>query len=337
MKRIGFATGYDKELTVPEMAHWVEEAERTGFEIGFFSETIALMRDSVSAIANFASSTERILLGFTQIVRLRSPVIMAQTLATLDELSDGRIILAPGACTRAHAQVHSLEHMDPVLTLTEWVQALRLMLTQETATYRGQSVEINNIGFNWRQNRRRIPFWNAATSQTGLRLAARIGDGVILNAVTSPAYSANAIRILREVIEDQGRDWDNFEVAQLINCSLEEERDLAFDKIRWEIASKFHPRQAPFNAGPRMRVGEPFIRAEDLPRFEKAFQEGGMPRLIHSIPDSYIEGLTASGTPTEVQDRIEQYRAAGVKLPILRPAAADQTARILRIFGPRVA
>lgn len=334
MSRVGFATGYDKKLTIPEMTEWIHQAESRGFEIGFFSETIALMRDSVSAIATFASSTEHIRLGFTQIVRLRSPVIMAQTLATLDELSGGRIILAPGACTRAHARVHSLEHIDPVLTLTEWVDALRLMLARETTTYRGESVKVENIGFTWRKNRRRIPFWNAATSQTGLRLAAKIGDGVILNAVTSPEYSANAVRILREVVEEEGRSWDEFEIAQLINCSVEEDRDLAFDKIRWEIASKFHPRQAPFNAGPRMRVGEPFIHAEDLPQFERAFKDGGMDGLIHSIPDSYIEGLTASGTPAHVQDRIEQYRAAGVKLPILRPAAADQTGRLLRIFGP---
>ena len=41
-----------------------------------------------------------------------------------------------------------------------------------------------------------------------------------------------------------------------------------------------------------------------------------------AIPDSYVAGLTASGTPTEVMDKVEQYRAAGVELPLLRPAAA---------------
>lgn len=332
MNRVGFATGYDSELTIPAMAHWMHEAERRGFEIGFFSETIALMRDSVSAVATFASSTESILLGFTQIVRLRSPVIMAQTLATLDELSSGRIILAPGACTRAHAQAHSLEHIDPVLTLTEWIAALRLMLTEEVATLRGESVNIQNTGFPWRRNRRRIPFWNAATSQTGLRLAGKIGDGVLLNSVTSPEYSANAIRILRQAVEDEGRSWDAFEVAQLINVSLDDDYDTALDKIRWEVASKFHPRQAPFNLGPRMRVGEPYIHEEDLPLFERAYERGGMDGLTHAIPDSYIEALTASGPPTKVQDRVGLYRAAGVKLPILRPAAARQTRKMLDLF-----
>jgi alkanesulfonate monooxygenase SsuD/methylene tetrahydromethanopterin reductase-like flavin-dependent oxidoreductase (luciferase family) len=334
MTRMGFATGYDPTLTIPEMTHWIQQAERKGFELGFFSETIALMRDSVSAVATFAANTSEIRLGFTQIVRLRSPVVMAQTLATLDEMSDGRIVLAPGACTRSHAETHALEHIDPVLTLTEWTEALRQMLTQEETTFQGDTIRVEGIGFEWREDRRRVPFWNAATSQTGLRLAAKIADGVVLNAVTSPEYSANAVAILRQVIEEQGRDWGEFEVAQLINCSVDDDRQRALDAIRWEIASKFHPRQAPFNAGPRMRVGEPYIKEEDLPVFADAFREGGMEGLIAAIPDSYVEGLTASGTPGQVLARVEQYREAGVKLPIVRPAARDQTQRLLDLFAP---
>ena len=333
MKRFGFATGYDPSLTVPQMTRWIRESEQKGFEIGFFSETIALMRDSVSAISAFATSTDSIRLGFTQIVRLRSPIVMAQTLATLDELSDGRIVFAPGACTQVHAQTHSLEHIDPVLTLTEWVEAIRLILSENKATYLGETLNIRNLGFNWRTNRRPIPFWNAVTSQTGLRLAGKLGEGVILNSGASPEYSANAIKILREVVEAEGRDWGSFEVAQLINCSLDSDHDRALDQVRWEIASKFHPRQAPSNLRPRMRVGEPYIHEEDLPRFEQAFSKGGMEELTKSIPDSYIQGLTASGTPTEVLDRVERYQDAGVKLPILRPAALSQTQEILDLFS----
>ena len=42
MERIGFATGYDASLTNRDMANWMAEAERRGYEIGFFSETIEL-------------------------------------------------------------------------------------------------------------------------------------------------------------------------------------------------------------------------------------------------------------------------------------------------------
>ncbi len=82
-----------------------------------------------------------------------------------------------------------------------------------------------------------------------------------------------------------------------------------------------------------MRVGEPYIRKEDIPLFEKAHAEGGMEGLIRAIPDSYVEGMTASGTPEEVKKRVQQYRDAGVKIPLLRPAAAHQTQRLLDLFA----
>jgi len=335
MIRIGFATGYDPSLTVPQMADWIVAAEERGYELGFFSETIGLVRDSVSAVSVFADRTQTIKLGFTQIVRLRTPVVMAQTLASMDELAGGRLILAPGACTKAHALRHSLEHIDPVLTMTEWTEAIRQILTGETISYEGQVVKLKDVGLSWPPVRPHIPFWVAATSSTGLKMAGRIGDGVLLNSIASPEYTANAVQILKEAVEEAGRDWSTFEVAQLINCSVEDDRQKAFDQIRWEIASKFTPIQAPFNAGPRLRVGEPHINEADLPKFEQAYNRGGKAGLIEAIPDSYVAGLTASGTPGEVMDKVEKYRAAGVRLPLLRPAALYQTQRLLDLFAPK--
>src|SRR6185503_16112766 len=99
MDRVGFALGYDPAMKVRDMAHWMSEAERRGFDVGFFSETIELMRDSVSALSTMGLNTDRITLGCTQIVRLRTPLVMAQSAASMDELMGGRLLLAPGACT----------------------------------------------------------------------------------------------------------------------------------------------------------------------------------------------------------------------------------------------
>jgi 5,10-methylenetetrahydromethanopterin reductase len=333
MARIGFGLGYGAFMDAREIAGWMKQAEERGFELGFFSETIELMRDSVTALAAIGLATTRLTLGSTQTVRLRSPVVMAQTLATLDELTGGRMTLAPGACTLSHARRYGLEPIDPPLTLREWVESIRLLLTGEQVSYRGQVVRFEEVGLGWKPLRTSIPLYLPATSGTGLRLAGQIGDGVVLNAACSPEYTANALKILRRSAEAAGKDWATFEVAQLINCSVEDDHERALDAIRWEIATKFDPVQIRFNAGPRMRVGEPHIRAEDLPEFEAAYRQGGLDGLIKAIPDSYVEGMTASGTPDEVVQRVERYREAGVKLPILRPAAMHQAGRLLELFA----
>ena len=334
MERIGFATGYDPAADNRQMAHWMREAEERGYEIGFFSETIELMRDSVSALSAFALNTERLVLGTTQSVRLRSPLVMAPTLASLEELSGGRILLAPGACTNTHAKRHGLEPIDPGVTLREWVESIRLIMTGEKVSYDGEVVKFKDVELGFKPPRPDVPMFIPATSRKGLRIAGQIGDGVMLNAICSPEYSANAIKIVREAAEEAGRDFSSFKIYQLVNCSVEDDHDKALDAIRWEVASKLDPIQLPFIMGPKKRVGEPYMNEEDVPMFEEAWERGGKEELARVVPDSYIEGMTASGTPDEVKERVQKYRDVGVQVPILRPAAAHQAQRLLDLFSP---
>lgn len=335
-QRVGYALGYGKFTNVREMAQVMKQAEERGFEMAFFSETIELMRDSVSSLAAIGLATKKLQMGTTQIVRLRGPVVMAQTLATIDELTGGRLTLAPGACTKSHARVHALPvevGATPSEVLREYIESMRLLLSGEKVSYHGKFVNFDSVGLGWKPVRTDIPFYVPATATVGLRLAGEIGDGVILNAVCSPEYTVNALRIIRESAEKAGRDFSKFFVAQIINCSIEDDHKMALDAVRWEVATKLDPVQISFIAGPKMRVGEPYIHKEDIPLFEKAHAEGGMEGLIKAIPDSYVDGMTASGTPEEVKKRVQQYRDAGVQVPLLRPAAAHQTQRLLDLFA----
>ena len=141
--------------------------------------------------------------------------------------------------------------------------------------------------------------------------------------------------MVRQAVEAAGRDWSRFEVAQLINTSVEDDPRRAVDAVRWEAATKFLPGKFRTQAGPRLRVGEPSIDVSVLPELEEAYRTGGPEALAAALPASMVEGLTAAGTADRVVERIERYREAGVKLPIIRPAAAHQTQRIIDLFSPR--
>lgn len=333
-ERVGFATGYDPAADVRDMAAWFKRADEAGYEIGFFSETIELMRDSVSALTAFALATKNMMIGCTQIVRLRTPLVMAQTFASLDELADGRLMIAPGACTNTHARRHGLEEIDPGVTLREWIQSIRAILSGDKVDFDGEVVKLKDVHLGFKPHRSYIPMYIPATSRKGLKIAGTIGDGVLLNAICSPEYSANALKIVREAVEKSGRKWEDFKVAQLINCSVEDDHQQAVEAIKWEVASKLDPIQLPFIAGPKMRVGEPYIKKEDIPKFEEAWARGGKEELIKAVPDSYVEGMTASGTPEEVKARVQKFRDVGVDLPILRPAAKHQATRLMDLFAP---
>ena len=335
-QRVGYALGYGKFTNVREMAAVMRQAEERGFEMAFFSETIELMRDSVTSLAAMSLATKNLIMGTTQIVRLRGPVVMAQSLATLDELSGGRITAAPGACTKSHARVHALAEdigATPTEVLREYIESMRLLFSGDRVSYHGKFINFDNVGMGWKPIRSHIPFYVPATATVGLKLAGAVGDGVILNAVCSPEYTVSALKIIRESAEKAGRDFSKFFVAQIINCSIEDDRKKALDAVRWEVATKFDPVQISFIAAPKMRVGEPYIHKEDIALFEKAHAQDGMEGLIRAIPDTYVEGMTASGTPEEVKNRVQRYRDAGVQVPLLRPAAAHQTQRLLDLFA----
>ncbi len=333
MNSIGFATGYDPNLSVSDMAAWMRKAEEAGFTTGFFSETIELMRDSVTSLAAIGIATEQMEIGCTQTVRLRNPLVAAQTLATLDELTGGRIFTAPGACTTTHSKRYGLAEAHPPTALKESVEAMRAILTGESVSYHGDHIHFDDAALSWEPFRRYIPMCLPSTSTTGLKLAGEIADGVVLNAVCSPEYTANAIAIIHKSLDEHGRDRADFRVYQIVNVSVEDDHKDALDAIRWEVASKFDPIQLPFIAGPKMRVGEPYIDQADVALFKDAWERGGRAALIEAVPDSYIEGMTASGTPDEVLAAVQRYRDVGVHTPILRPAAAHQTQRIIDLFG----
>ncbi len=315
----GFAVGYDPSASVREMAAQVAAAERAGFALGMFSEAYFTNRDSVSALSTFAACTSEMQLATTQIVRLRSPLLMAQTAATIDELSDGRLTLVLGSATRRHGERNGLPPQvppaTPPQTLREYLQVVRQLLTGDPVRFHGDVIDMDDIALNWRPLRPAVPLWSAATSRLGLRIAAQLADGVLLDGGTSPEYTASAVSLLRRDREDAGKPMEGFTVAQLISVSIAEDEQRALDAVRWEVASKF---RYALTAASKIDVGEPHVDPEAPERLSAIYRERGEDALLAAIPDAYVRALTASGDEAQVRARVEAYRDAGVDVPVLR-------------------
>src|SRR6185503_11543577 len=200
-------------------------------------------------------------------------------------------------------------------------------------THKGESFEMEGGVLNWRAPRKHIPFWNAAMSKTGLKIAGQIADGVLLDAHTSPEYVENAVAILRAAVRESGRDWQSFEVAQIVPCSVEDTHEAALDAVRWEAASRFESPNFAAETERRLRVGEPAVDRKDFPMIQEALRSGGKAAVAKALPRSLLENTTASGTPDEALARVERYRRAGVTFPLVRPQAKHQVTRVQELFA----
>jgi 5,10-methylenetetrahydromethanopterin reductase len=323
MNRIGLGLGYSPELTANDMSKWVIEAENRDFELAFFSETIMTMRDAITSLSAFATRTKKIKLGCTQILRLRTPLVIAQTFASLGELSNGRTFLSVGACTASHARKHGLPPQDPPKVLKEHSLLIKEYWATKDVSFKGETIQVEGEGLAIRPSVH-IPLLLAATSKTGLKIAGEVSDGVVVNATVSPEYARNALQIVKESASKAGRDFEKFFVPGLVVSGVSDGSKDAENALRWELASKFDPLQVEFAVKPRMRVGDPYITDELLKNMAESYRIGGKEKLARDIPISVIKGLTAFGSAGEVRERIEDFRKAGVQVPIARPASASQ-------------
>ena len=136
MERVGLIF-----LDRPALAQQVQlaqYAEKRGFESVWVCET-RLVRDAVTPLAAFAMATDRIKLA-TGVVNnwTRSVGLMAMTLATLHELSQGRVILGIGAYWDPLAWNQGIRRRKTLTAMREYVTVVRRLLNLETEPTKGR-------------------------------------------------------------------------------------------------------------------------------------------------------------------------------------------------------
>jgi alkanesulfonate monooxygenase SsuD/methylene tetrahydromethanopterin reductase-like flavin-dependent oxidoreductase (luciferase family) len=156
----------------------VKLAESLGYESVYVTHIAG--RESLTVITAYALATSKIRVG-TGVVPIytRTPATMAQTAATIDELSGGRLTLGIGVSHRPVVEGwHGQSIERPVAEMREYASIVRAILCAEDPP----------AGEKWRTGFHllgvepcpSLPIYIAALSPAMLRLAGEIADGVIL-------------------------------------------------------------------------------------------------------------------------------------------------------------
>lgn len=301
----------------------VKLAESLGYHSAFVTHIAG--RESLTVITAYALATERIRVG-TGVVPIytRTPVTMAQTAATIDELSGGRLSLGLGVSHRAVVEGWHGQTIDhPVAEMREYTGIVRAILRGEDPP----AGEKWPTGFRLAglDPRPDIPIFIAALSPSMLRLAGEIGDGVMLW-LCNPNYIRDVVMpAVREGRERAGRTLDGFEIVAAVPGALTDEPAGAYAAIRSELLTYF---SLPFYRTMLERSGY----GTDIAAFDSA--QGDVDAMRAAISDDFLDALTATGDQRAVQAGVERYRDAGVTLPCVGPISKTDFDATLRAAAP---
>jgi len=158
-------------------------------------------------LAFVAAVTERVILGTSvSQIALRPPVLMARELATLDRLSEGRLLVGAGAgWVEEEFTSTGIAFETRGGRLNEFIPLLRHLWTKPEEPWQGKFFTVPAIGLVKPATPGGPPIYLGAASSAGLRRAARYGDGFIATALPV-ATLANIRQRLEEMRERFGRE-----------------------------------------------------------------------------------------------------------------------------------
>ena len=333
--RLGVHIGYwGLGLTAADQLRIVQEAERLGFDSVWTAE--AYGSDAATILAWLAGRTETIKLG-SAIFQMpgRSAAMTAMTAATLDQLSDGRMLLGIGSSGPQVAEGwHGQRFAKQLARTREYVAVVRMALGRKRLEFEGETLQLplpdgpgKALKLTIAPVQESIPVYLAAIGPKNTTLAGEIADGW-LPTLLSPEHLDEFRPLLEEgAARVPGKSLDGFDVAPTVNVMVSDDVEAARDAMRPFLAlyiGGMGSREKNFYNGLAVRYG-----FEDAAReVQDLYLDGKREEAGAALPDALIDQVTLCGPADRVRERLRVYREAGVGTMIVSPMAFDADARL---------
>lgn len=287
--------------SVSDLRGLAKITEEAGFD-GIFSPEVP----PYSAITNaqvFAECTERVNVGtWIANIYMRQPVIATATALTIQEITDGRMILGLGV---SHKPVNNRYDID----MGNPIEAMRSYVGEVRAFADGTSPRLS-----LKRKVPDLPVHIAGLTKAAAELAGEIADG-IMPYLCPPAYIAT----LKEQVADG---------------AAKAERDPSTISITNGIPSFVSDDEAAAVAAAKRGLG-PYAR---FPFYQRLIRNIGFGDIIDQVQDGanpaevftdeLIDSVALAGTPNNCKKRLEEHFAAGVDLAILVPGPVGKQSNI---------
>jgi F420-dependent oxidoreductase-like protein len=326
----GLLMGRDEQLQATQLA------EQLGYDSVWTAE--AYGSDAATILAWLAGQTSRIRLGAAVFqIPGRSAAMTAMTAATIDQLSDGRMILGLGTSgPQVSEGWHGVRFGRQIQRTREYVDVVRIALARERVEYHGETIELplpdgpgKPLKLIISPVQERIPIYLAALGPNNTRLAGEIADGWIPTFM-SPEHMGAFRALLAEGAARSGRAVEEIDVAPSVQVHIANDIDTARDHMRPGLAlyiGGMGSRKQNFYKA----LAEEYGYADAANEVQDLYLEGRREEACRALPTGLIDLVSLCGPPAAVAERLAAFREAGVGTLLASPIALGAEAQAAQL------
>lgn len=320
-------------LTREDQQEIAQEAERLGYDSIWTAE--AYGSDAATILGWLAGITTKIKLG-SAIFQMpgRSPAMTAMTAATIDNLSDGRMLLGIGSSGPQVAEGwHGQRFGKQIQRTREYVEVVRKALAREKLEFAGETVTLplpdgpgKALKLTIKPVQDEIPIFLAAIGPNNTKLAGEIADGWIPT-LFSPEHVAEFRPLLEEGAARSGRSLDQFRIMPTVNTyigdDVEEARNLTRPFIALYVGGMGSREKNFYNA-----LVQRYGFEDEAKTVQDLYLDGKREEAMAALSDELIDLVSLVGTKEKVRDKLQVFREAGVHTLGVTPLAFDKEGRL---------
>lgn len=318
--------------SVETLVEYAALAEELGYDRAWLPETWG--RDAVTALTTIAEHTDEIGIG-TSIVNVysRSPTLLGQTAATLQEVADGRFRMGLGPSGPAVIEGwHGIEYDRPLRRTREYVEILRLVLAGERVEYDGDIFQLSGFRLRCEPPEPAPRIDAAGMGPTSVELAGRFADGWHALMLTREGLR-DRLEDLRRGADLGERDPGDLRVTLSLPCCALEDRERARRLARNHLAF-YVGAMGTFYRESLARQGY----EDEATTTASEWANGDREAAMDAISDELLDALGPTGTPAECREAMDEWAAvdgvdaASVSFP--RGADPDEIRATMRALAP---
>src|SRR3990172_5546424 len=227
-------------VDLEEIRRYIERAEALGFHSLWVQEQAGLRAvagalEGVSMLSYAAALTRRIRLGSAVfLINLRNPIQLAKSLASLDQLSQGRLIVGVGL--GGVTRLYEAYGLSPEHRVSRFVEALTLMKklwTEENFTFEGKFWQLKNASLAPRPFQKpHPPVWFGAYSPAALKRAVKHGSGFIGAGSSSSGEFKSKVQTVLSALAEAKKGSADFIIGKRVYLAVDRDRERAAKRLR---------------------------------------------------------------------------------------------------------